>query len=148
VTPFFGLGYRFWYDNLESRFAYRRKVQYLYSPVGLETNSLLSDRWSWGLKAEFDLFWRGWVKSYLSDVSSAFNDPSNRQEKGYGLRGSVYLRREVSRQTTLSIEPFIRYWDIDDSDTAPITLGGILIGGGYEPANQTIETGLQVSILF
>lgn len=35
LTPFFGLGYRFWYNNGESQFAYERRIQYLYSPIGL-----------------------------------------------------------------------------------------------------------------
>lgn len=148
VTPYVGLGYRYWFNDGESRFAYERNISYLYLPLGVESASFLNTRWIWGIRAEFDLFIRGWVKSHLSDVNSSFNDLENRQKRGFGLRGSVYFKRPVGEKTDISIEPFIRYWDIDDSDTAPVTFAGTLIGGGYEPANRTVESGLQVSIIF
>ena len=147
VTPFLGLGFRYWQDALESSFAYQRDVRYLYSPIGLEMTHV-GETWRVGFRAEYDLFWRGWVTSQLSDVNSSLSDVSNRQEQGFGARGSVYFQKHLNRNFSLSIEPFIRYWDIDDSDEAPITFAGILIGSGQEPANKTIESGLRVSVVF
>ncbi len=146
--PLLGLGYRFWFDDLESRFAYQRRVQYLYSPVGLEVTHSFSDRWHIGFTAEYDFFWSGWVRSQLSDVNPNFNDPENRQDQGFGVRGSLFLRRLSNGKVSFSIEPFIRYWDIENSDTAAVTFAGTLIGGGYEPANNTVESGLRISYFF
>lgn len=147
VTPFLGIAFRYWFDDLESVNAYRRQVRYLYSPLGLETLTPLAGNWSWGARAEFDLFWRGWVDSHLEDVNASFNTVKNTQKQGFGARGSVYFKRE-GEKWSVAIEPFIRYWDIDDSDTAPLTFSGVLIGSGVEPANRTVESGLQVSVLF
>jgi len=148
ITPFIGLGFRYLYDKLESRFAYERNIRYLYIPVGVESAAFLNQNWVWGIRAEYDLLVRGWVKSHLSDVTPLFNDIENVQHRGTGARGSFYLKREINDKMSLSIEPFVRYWGIDDSDTAPRTFAGTLIGGGYEPKNWTLESGLQISLIF
>ena len=142
-----GAGFRYWFDDLDSSSSYARRVRYLYSPIGLEMTQV-NQTWRVGFRAEYDIFWRGWVTSQLSDVNPSLSDVSNRQDGGYGVRGSVYFQRRLNRNTSLSIEPFIRYWDIDASDKAPITFAGILIGSGQEPANRTIESGLQISLVF
>jgi len=148
IIPFLGLGYRYWLDDLESANAYERDVRYLYSPIGFEINDDLGRGWSWGIAGEFDFFWRGWVDSHLEDVNASFNTVKNVQDSGYGARGSLYVRRNLGKTTSISIEPFVRYWDIDESNTAPVTFTGVLIGSGVEPANHTIESGLQISVLF
>lgn len=148
LTPILGLGYRYWFDDLEGTGAYRRRVRYLYSPLGIETRRPIGKTWSFGIRGEYDLFWRGWVRSHLSDVSVLYNDLDNRQDTGYGVRGSFYLKREAGKKYTFTIEPFIQYWDIDDSNLAPLTFAGTLIGSGREPANKTIESGLRVSAVF
>ena len=142
-----GAGFRYWFDDLDSSSSYERHVRYLYSPIGLEMTRV-SGVWRVGFRAEYELFWRGWVTSQLSDVNPSLSDVSNRQKDGFGARGSVYFQRRLNQTISLSIEPFIRYWDIDDSDKAPITFAGILIGSGQEPANKTIESGLRVSVVF
>lgn len=148
VTPFVGVGYRYLLDNLESANAYERSIEYLYSPIGIEIVAPFGESWTWGMKGEYDLFWRGWVDSHLEDVNPSFNTVQNIQDSGFGARVALFLRRTINQKRTLSIEPFIRFWDIDDSNTAPLTFSGVLIGSGVEPANQTIESGLQVSIIY
>ena len=46
-------------------------------------------------------------------------------------------------------EPFIRYWNIDQSDTQAITFGGRPIGVvGYEPKNNSTEFGIKLGMHF
>ena len=142
-----GAGFRYWFDSLNSSASYDRHVRYLYSPIGLEMTQV-NQTWRVGFRAEYDIFWRGWVTSQLSDVNSSLSDVTNRQEDGFGVRGSVYFQRPLNQNVSFSVEPFIRYWDIDESNKSPITFGGVLIGSGQEPANKTIESGLQISIVF
>ena len=48
----------------------------------------------------------------------------------------------------LFIEPFVRYWKIDDSDISPVTYGGVLVGFGLEPENNSTEVGVRAGINF
>ncbi|MFH1858241.1 MAG: hypothetical protein ABH845_04990, partial [Candidatus Omnitrophota bacterium] len=135
-----GWGYRYWFNDGESSSSYERNIRYSYSPIGIEGTIPLNENWCWGMRAEYNLFWKGWVKSHLSDVDPAYNDADNTQDTGFGVRGSLYFKRSVESGILISIEPFIQYWDVDDSDISP--------DGGYEPANRTLESGLQLSIGF
>jgi hypothetical protein len=59
--------------------------------------------------------------------------------------------RDRSKQTadiTGVIEPFIRYWSIQESEERDITYSGILIGSGVEPKNYSMEYGVKISVCF
>lgn len=147
---FIGIGYRYWNNDSNALGSYKREIQYLYSPVGFRYNKPMSENWTWGIKGEYDIFWGGKVKSYLSDVNPGFNDPEVDQDAagGYGLRFSLRFDRKFAQNHTLSIEPYIRYWDIDTSSYAPLTFNGALVGSVYEPANDTTSYGVRVSFGF
>ena len=150
ITPFIGIAYRYWNDDIDGIGGYEREIEYLYSPIGFKTVSPLSDKWTWGLSAEYDLFWGGKVKSHLSDVDPGFNDPEVDQDfwDGYGLRFSVQFKRELTKNYALSIEPYIRYWDIDKSDTETLSSYGTPLGYVYEPENETMSYGLRLNFEF
>ncbi|MFP4572218.1 MAG: autotransporter outer membrane beta-barrel domain-containing protein [Desulfobacterales bacterium] len=150
ITPFVGIAYRYWNDEIDGIGGYEREIQYWYSPIGVQTLSRLSDQWTLGLSAEYNLFWSGLVKSHLSDVSPVVNDPSVSQDfgDGYGLRFSADFIRKFSDRHSMVIEPYITYWDIDDSDFATLREQGVPVGWVYEPANETLSYGLRVSFGF
>ena len=150
VTPFLGFGYRYLNDDLNGTGAYERKIKYLYSPIGIETASPAGESWIWGLRAEYDLFWHGKVKSYLSDVTSYYNDPVVYQgsHDGYGVRASLYLKRPKDAKCSIAIETFIRYWEVDDSDLSILTFAGVPYVYVYEPDNHITEYGIRVSYIW
>lgn len=153
LTPYIGIGYRYLKDDLGGRVSstgahgYKRESNYLYSPIGLEIVKGLADKWSLGLTLEYDLFWQGRQKSYLSNVDSGYNDLANRQEKGYGFRGALRIIRRGEKMD-FAIEPFIRYWNIEKSDNADWTYYGAVIGYGYEPTNNSVEFGSRFALSF
>ncbi|MFH1201965.1 MAG: hypothetical protein V1674_03630 [Candidatus Omnitrophota bacterium] len=147
-TPIIGIGYRYWNDNLESQYAYEREVNYVYIPLGFEINSPFNRKMNWGIKAEYDVFAMGTVKSHLSDVNSSFGDLKNDQNDGFGVRASVYLKSNLSQKFSFSVEPFIRYWDIEQSSNSDLTYAGSIVGYGYEPANETTEYGVRASLMW
>lgn len=150
ITPFVGIAYRYWNDDIGGIGGYEREIEYWYSPIGIKTVSHLSNKWKWGISAECDLFWSGKVKSHLSDVDPGYNDPEVNQDfgDGYGLRFSARLERELTKNCALSIEPYIRYWDIDKSNTETLTYNGAPIGYVWEPENKTTSYGLCLSFVF
>lgn len=153
VTPYIGIGYRYLNDDASGRisttghYGYERESNYIYSPVGIKLIADLQSSWSVGATAEYDIFWWGKQISYLSDVSRGYNNIENRQKKGYGARGSIKIEKNFKRGG-FGVEPFIRYWNIKESERADLTWYGTKIGEAWEPKNKTTELGVNFLIRF
>lgn len=150
ITPYIGLGYRYLDDNSQKKSSagYERESNYIYSPIGVEAVNNLDNGWSWGAAVEYDLFWKGRQKSYLGNSVAGVNNPENDQNSGYGLRGSILIKKIVGRMS-YSLEPFIRYWNVDESDKQHMTFNGMDTGLVlYEPKNNSTEVGLRFNVEF
>ena len=153
LTPFIGAGYRYLNDDSSGKITnrgalgYERESNYLYSPIGLETDTNMGNGWFFGITAEYDIFWQGKQKSNLSAVFAGLNDVSNDQKEGYGIRGSIRLRKEMEKYSVV-FEPFIRYWDIEKSEVSNVIYQGVVIAYGWEPENETMECGAKLKIGF
>jgi hypothetical protein len=162
LTPYIGIGYRYLNDNSAGKVTsqgdsgYERESNYYYSPVGVKFNTNSKTGWSTEATVEYDIFWWGKQISHLSDVNLGFNDIENRQHRGYGLRGSIAFQTnaedsdydERTDEFAYSIEPFIRYWNIRDSQLAEVTFMGSIIGVGLEPGNHSTEYGINLLVRF
>ncbi|HBO97911.1 MAG TPA: hypothetical protein DD648_07885, partial [Candidatus Omnitrophica bacterium] len=153
LTPYIGIGYRYLDDNMGGKTTttghggYDRESHYVYMPFGLKTKTPLEGPWSLGFNVEYDLFLSGTQESHLEDVSSSLSTLENDQEEGYGVRGSIQLVRQADTWNFL-VEPFIRYWNVDESNIAVITCGGTPCAAGYEPNNESTEYGVKVGTRF
>jgi hypothetical protein len=145
LTPYIGFGYRYIFDDLgaASPYGYGRESNYSYSPIGIETMTDLQNGWFIGLIIEYDIFWSGVQTSYLSDFDYSLNDVENDQSDGYGFRGSVKFQN-----SRFVIEPYIRYWEIDDSDPSIATSFGRPVAVLYEPENDSTEIGVKFAVKF
>jgi hypothetical protein len=150
VTPFAGLGSRYWNDDIKGSGGYEREITYWYCPLGVQTKSPLSHNGEWGVTAEYDLFLGGRAKSHLSDAVSGYNNPEVdfNAGNGFGVRGSVWVATKIEEGFTLRVEPFLIYWNIDESDSAKLKLNGTTIGYVYEPSTDTTSYGLRLSMEF
>lgn len=156
VTLFTGMGYRYWNDDIRGTGGYTRETEYIYQPFGGKIAGILSDKWTWGASAEYDFLWLGKVEAHLSDVLSGLNDPEVKQSSGdgYGLKFSFHFKRKISSKYSLTLEPYIRYWDIEKSDKERLTFYGnpLALNGTplfiHEPENKTISSGLRVKFVF
>ncbi len=151
ITPYSGFGYRYWNNNLDGSGSYEREIQYWYLPLGIKTVSRINTDWTWGIILEYDLFLSGKVDSHLSDAVSGLNDVENNQDfgDGYGTRVSIQFKKQLPGNRGLSIEPYFKYWDIDDSDAARLADYGMYAGYYvYEPANKTKSFGLRLRYHF
>ncbi|MFC1603617.1 hypothetical protein ACFL5F_01195 [Planctomycetota bacterium] len=140
-TIYAGGGYRYLNDDL-SQYAggYERRSNYFYVPIGYQFDSTYKAGWSFGFRLEYDFFIWGIQESDLSEVG--LTDVQNDQESGRGYRASIKIQNK-SRRGAFIIEPFFRYWDIDDSEMAYEPWGS-----GLEPANETTEIGVQIIFMF
>lgn len=143
VTPYIGFGYRYLMDDGSGKVSstgaggYRRESNYYYSPIGIETLSSLENEWYIGIVLEYDHFWKGRQVTHLDDVSSIYSTVKNDQNDGYGLRGSIRFKKEG--RFAYVLEPFARYWNIDDSEVVDIWI---------EPKNHSTEVGLKFLFSF
>lgn len=153
LTPYIGLGYRYLNDDSSGRttstgfLGYERESNYLYLPIGADWQAPVNDLWYINVNGEFDVFLQGKQKSHLGGAVAGLNSVDNDQQNGLGVRASVRLTRD-SERSTFFIEPFIRYWHIEDSDVSSITYNGVLVGYGLEPENKTFEAGAKAGVIF
>jgi hypothetical protein len=147
-TPYSGFGFRHLNDDSSDQYGdftyggddyslngYKRKSFYYYLPIGVDVKKMLADSWQVGANAEFDYLLYGVQKSYIEGSGRV---PTNKQREGYGLRGSLRVEK-LSTYYGLSIEPYVRFWDIENSEIAD---------GGMEPSNITREIGLRLGLTF
>ena len=100
-----------------------------------------------GAAAEYDVFLWGKQKTHFSDLDPGFNMVENEQNGGYGVRGSIKLVKK-GEKIDFIIEPFIRYWKINESKTADVNYYGIYIISVVEPKNNSTEIGCNLAVKF
>jgi len=149
VMPYAGFGYWYLEDDSVGRlsstghYGYMRKANYYYSPLGARlTIQPKNDVW-FTITAEYDYFWQGNQETDFSSLDGQRYD--NRQKSGYGLRGSIGMHK-LFGSTLFSVEPFVRYWDIDKSEEEIMGVMGPWVVVGYEPANETLESGVRLNV--
>lgn len=153
-VPWTGLGYRMHYDDKGGEvstlgfFGYDRRSEYVYLPVGFFFSIPLSGDLVLEPEAAYKFLLKGTQTSYLSDFDPACRDLENDQDSGYGVEASLGFRKAISTGGNVTVGPFVRYWDVDDSDIEPIYCGGGIVGAAYEPANTTTEIGVRVRLSF
>jgi hypothetical protein len=145
TTLFVGFGYR--YKDDDSSFhpaGYKRESTYRYLPAVLTHTRRLASGNELAFTAEYDLFLSG---EHMSDLTPFEGGRiTNKQSSGHGLRASIAYAGAAARFDWI-VEPYIRYWDIDDSDPV-VLLGQDAIGLLWEPANTTTELGVQARFVF
>lgn len=145
LTPYAGLGWRYWNDMIRGTGGYEREIVYWYLPLGVQATALSGDGlWRLGARAEYDHLLWGQATSHLGDAVAGWDTVENDQHSGWGLRASISAERSLGADWSLVVEPFFSYWDIAKSDEADLTSGGRIIGRAWEPANTTTTWGLRL----
>ena len=176
ITPFFGFGYRGlhiedaggWVDYADAFWNYDRDMDYGYLPLGLQVQKDFQKKWRMELSVEYD-----WV--VFGNLTSHFDQPGfivvgtgaaagkmlqmekmeNDQDEGYGVRASAKIIK-VHEPFDIFVEPFIRYWNINASESSHYHFvdqeGGRYVASGtnvnYEPENTTIECGFRMGLRY
>ncbi|HUN54856.1 MAG TPA: hypothetical protein VMU29_06845 [Smithella sp.] len=149
ITPDFGIGYRYLQDNSQQRDpgGYQRESNYIYIPIGVGASANAGGGWSFGANAEYDLFLWGRQISYFSNIDPYYNNPENEQLRGYGIRGSVSIAKKGEKMGFI-IEPYVRYWNIKESDYSILAYDKTPDVYVYEPNNDSTEIGCRLAVTF
>jgi hypothetical protein len=146
LGPYWGFGYRYLNDDSSGMTSttgaagYNRESNYLYLPVGVEGVIGFGKGWSIGMSLEPDIFLAGVQVSHLSDADPACEDAYNLQGSGFGFRCRAKVQYEFGGIVALTLEPFIKYWNIQKSEEATIDYGGVDVVV-WEPKNNSTEIG-------
>ncbi len=157
AIPYLGLGYRYLNNGLEAYQpgGYNRESRYFYLPAGGDLRKQIGGGWGLAMNLEYDRLLKGEQTSHAEDMDPSLDPLVNNQSDGYGIRGSLKVSKEFDKKWNIFVEPFIRYWNIKESDVKPITSGGVQVcdpsgdcWSGSEPDNVTQEIGLKMGIGF
>ncbi len=143
AAPFAGIGYRRWQHDINGAEGYDRRLEYIYSPVGVQFDGTLGGRGFWQLYAAYNFLWDGRIKSDFTDAASQSvgGDARNSLSGGGGFDISLMLSYKLETGATVGVRPFLRYWDIDSSSTH----GGT---GNEEPEHEITSVGALLFITF
>lgn len=146
-VPYGGLGARYYRDDLKGEVTstgqqgYDRNILQFYLPVGVDIRSRYRD-WDITTNLEYDQLLAGWVSSRLGTIPG-YDNMTNHQDSGYGLRASVMFAQDAGNGMGYEFGPFIRWWDIDDSDVNEQAAGAFL-----EPQNTRLQAGAALKLRF
>ena len=186
VTPYLGIGakyYRdkdggstqvlddiygsYWFYSNGARYV-KEEFKYIYIPVGFELHQPIMDRWALQLTCEFDFLIQGRSTRHYEELGPLIisaDDGSGHipnamefdHDKGYGWRVAVKFLRSAE-EVDLFIEPFVRFWKLDDSDIEQFRTDGDDTIWQYletgEPVidqvrgHEVTEYGLKAGVLF
>ena len=144
LTPYLGIGYRDFSDDVRSR-PYERASEYLYSPIGIGFITGLGKGWSLGGTGEYDLFWWGKQTSHPIEAVQ-IEDIESRLKDAYGLRGSITLEKKY-KKVAFEGGPFIRYWDVGRLDPVSQNVG-LPIEPSWISKNHSTEVGLKLTLKY
>ncbi|MBF0122463.1 MAG: hypothetical protein HQL21_03505 [Candidatus Omnitrophica bacterium] len=168
VTPFTGLGIRALEDDAskvtgtfdnhgvqDTISGYRRVSHYYYLPIGVEIEKRFIGDWRARLSMEYDFLMAGMQRSYspvditYEGVNYHYDSIKNKQVKGYGMRVALNFKKDI-QQFGFFVEPFYRFWDIEDSEVAHMSgpAGYEFVGIAMEPSNTTREIGVKMGVVF
>jgi hypothetical protein len=145
-TPFLGIGYKYFNDDVLPR-PYERESDYIYSPIGIGFITGLGNGWSIGGTGEYDYFWWGKQTSHpIDELPGLILDIESHLKNAYGLRGSVTLEKRY-KKVIFEGGPFIRYWNVKKLE--PVSLNyGIPLEPSWISKNHSIEVGFKLAVDF
>ena len=149
--PYIGLGNRYFRDELKGEITnlnavgYDRRIVQWYLPVGVQYRYTGPSGWHYNPTLEYMHLLYGNVSSRLRGTGLGLENVENRQKSGFGgIRGEFMIGQRTASGNGFEFGPFVRYWDIDDSELENDSLGNTW----QEPANTRLQLGATVRYLF
>jgi hypothetical protein len=165
LTPYLGLGYRYLRDKeggstkvIDEAFGgltyyngasyIKEEIKYIYIPVGVELHRPIRNRWAVQMNAEFDFILQGRSTRHYNQLGAVLVDANTgdlhipntmefTHDKGYGWRASVKFLHSGA-EMDFFVEPFIRFWKLDDSDVEQFRSDGTGVIWYYIDTNDAV----------
>jgi hypothetical protein len=156
ITPFAGYGARLFEDESggreteSGRLGFDREITYRYVPVGLAASIPVGGRKRLNLSAQYNHVIGGEVNNLFSRIDPDLPDVELDFNGGHGLEASAMLSLPVGRRHAINVGPFIRRWDLNQSDSFTIVNPDdpTEVITVFEPENRTTEIGVRLGFSF
>ncbi|MEI7670078.1 MAG: hypothetical protein WCJ33_08355, partial [Pseudomonadota bacterium] len=142
-SPYTGLGVRYFRDEGKGTvtdlgyYGYDRRITQFYLPLGVAYSYINEDGWSFTPVIEGDVLLGGNVETRLQTFGLGNLENKQKFGSGYGLRAEFMVGwKDADGGVTWKVGPFVRYWDIKDSESN-CTIGVC----GLEPKNTRLQYG-------
>ena len=151
IKPYLGLGVRYYLDQGDGEVTslgaagYDRSILQFYAPIGV-SYEFQTDGLTIVPNIEIDPLLYGTVESRLSSVAG-YSNANNTQTKGLGWRAEIMVSKLHDNGTGWQFGPFIRYWNIEDSNTDTVTTPSGP-SAAIEPKNTRMQLGTKLKYLF
>jgi hypothetical protein len=143
VRAYTGLGYRYWRRGDETENP-NEEYSWFYAPVGLVTETNLSDSFKLGLDASVKFMFSGKIIVHFPDP--IYNTPT----AGLGSKPSYKVKFPLSYKLNSSFQimliPWFEYSSIGRGETFIITRNGTPYQSGYEPESRTVQFGSLLAV--
>lgn len=150
ISPYWGFGARIYRMNGKGlvtnlgAFAYDRRIEQLYLPVGATWRTLVMGWWPLSSTLEISPLLIGRVNSRLTNAGGPNFVNTQSILSGYGLRGEMMIGSIPTAGPRIEFGPFFNYWHVNDSTTKVIP--GCC--AGLEPDNMRMQVGVAARVLF
>lgn len=156
VMPYYGLGLRYWYDNVQDSQGATRWTRLVYLPIGVEVGVRAGRQDEFGFRGEVAPVLGGTVSTYFDGIDVDYGNAHNDKGlgSGFGLRGSFYYKLDILDERSLRIETFFRYWHNNKSQVTTIYNDNPSTQAQEDqydyrvPENSTAMYGLRLGICF
>lgn len=129
-----GLAERYWYNDLV--ISYRRRTKYNYIPLYFTYRAAQVY-----VRAEHDIWQKGWNKSHMSDVNASAHDVEFTLGDGSGL--GLEIGYIVPGMLTTRVFVAYHKWDVKESDVQSDGTQNLI-----EPKNNTTEIKAGIGLAF
>ncbi len=144
LTPYLGLGYRYWERGETSYPNYKEVYTWGYIPVGLRIDYDINDKWRVGGNVAANFMFGGNMKAYLSELSRGAPDLDFSLGNEVGWYAELPVTYRITNNWALTAAPWYEYSTIGRSDTKYFRYGGSLYSA-YEPSSKTNQFGISLS---
>jgi len=143
-ATYFGIGYRNTFDSKSGQYDYRRDITYYYYFAGLNPVIYSNPHMKASVNFEMSALLGGGAKTYLSDVSTTYQDVNFEFQNGYAFKIGTEIILFASEETEIFTDLSYKHWLLSDSKVEYIGNGSY----GVEPHNATALLSFTLGYIF
>ena len=153
LTPYSGLGYRFWDRGLQGGFPFNEEYSWNYLPLGLRADYSITRQWSIALDLSARLMFNGEIKidKVLFESAGQFfviRDVELDLGNKVGYKIQAPIRFEISKKTAFVINPWYERSAIGKSNVFVLEQTATSFKGVFEPSSDTNQYGIHLLFRF
>lgn len=149
LTPYIGIGYRYWYRGGSEKpdyAPYSEDYSWYYVPIGIKPIIKIGKNVIWDFDIVVKIMFNGKIRVNMTDTHPLYNSPKADLGNKPGFKIGTSLNFKMARDIIFVLNPYYEYSAIKKSNTFIITYNSNPYAYGYEPSSTTYQYGLDLGI--